>query len=1100
MRTEDFVDFVKTGAAVDRPPEREEGRAWKLVLSNLEGELAKYGYRLHILEDMPSYAAQDEVNKVIYLAMRRRGVPVSLEDRAWSGYHDLGHVVDARTDEEYLRDFRPTIHLEMACDKFGLDQTIALFERHGVAHSLHPQLWKERRYSTPQHTAEWLQNLGKGRGFTELDQEQVHAIADHLGVEWDNSPAFMADCQRAVGKQHLDDMDRPELWAVVQMMVRQVLGGHEKMAGKPRYLRERDPSTLKRPAEPKWRPGEPSRQDMQTWKRLEYLDSLDLEKKVREGGDRSQLRHSRHLLKNRAGPVEHRHRKLHELLQEKVRTGRPTEELDWHQQTLKNQRYHRDVVRPARRAGVSPVAFQKQRDAAAAKVKQEAAAKSAPAAKQVAAKVVASRPAPAAAPAAKQVAEKVVASRPTPAPTPTSAPPSAARGWRPTGRQVAIGGAAVGATALAGYGVHRLLRARRERHAREAAMQKQAFGFIRAKGGISNAPTEQYRGSPMHRAWSALRRGRTAAADAGQDQRMVHAPAALQQQIRRFGSPQGAAQVESGGKIFKLPKPPAPPKPPGQAKTAAVKITSPPKRNRKEFPYQGTCTFQGIKINIENKRGSVRKGKGPKGKEWRTVMPHHYGEVPRSLGADGDPVDVYVGPNEKSDIVYIVHQMKAPGFKVFDEDKVMLGFTSAKEAKREYLRAYDNPKFFGSLSACSVEDFKKALRNRSVRGKRISTALVMAKVAKGRKKALTAQERFVLSRTPRKKEASELLAKTRWRDRPKVLREHLEKAIPQHLPEHTKLHKVETYRGLGFMSPKATIHLRTDGDKNPFQEDDHAFSYGTADLTLKKKLLRGKWHVEADSMYLKPEFRRRGIGAAGMKGIAQAGKSLGATHVGAEADDQGKAVWAKTPGIRFGSRAERRRIRKEHNRGAAKDGKPLLGKDFRPSDVPSEFLHKYQPSSMFLRYHLPLQKKAAVHPSKIHGKGFFTDEPVKKGKPIAVAFDERGMQSPEGRKTNHSYEPNAEIKKKGKARYLVALRELEAGEEVTVDYRKIYIPERGLVGVAPKKGLAKDKTGRGILPKQMDTNANKLLKSVRRQGRPKPIRYKKRQGWARKGT
>ena len=156
-----------------------------------------------------------------------------------------------------------------------------------------------------------------------------------------------------------------------------------------------------------------------------------------------------------------------------------------------------------------------------------------------------------------------------------------------------------------------------------------------------------------------------------------------------------------------------------------VRLGPPPKRNRKQWPYQGTINFRGLDILVENKRGTDRVWTDENSNETgRTRMHHHYGEVRRTMGPDGDPVDVFVGPDAGSDVVYIVHQMKRPKYKEYDEDKCMLGFRTAKEAKAAYLKHYDNPKFFGSMTTMSFDDFAKLLRRRDVRGKRITEALI----------------------------------------------------------------------------------------------------------------------------------------------------------------------------------------------------------------------------------------------------------------------------------------------------------------------------------------------------------------------------------------
>ena len=59
---------------------------------------------------------------------------------------------------------------------------------------------------------------------------------------------------------------------------------------------------------------------------------------------------------------------------------------------------------------------------------------------------------------------------------------------------------------------------------------------------------------------------------------------------------------------------------------------------------KGDIKLQGLDIAIENPRGSERTGTGPDGKQWSVELPAHYGFVRRTEGADGDQVDVYVGP------------------------------------------------------------------------------------------------------------------------------------------------------------------------------------------------------------------------------------------------------------------------------------------------------------------------------------------------------------------------------------------------------------------------------------------------------------------------
>ncbi len=118
--------------------------------------------------------------------------------------------------------------------------------------------------------------------------------------------------------------------------------------------------------------------------------------------------------------------------------------------------------------------------------------------------------------------------------------------------------------------------------------------------------------------------------------------------------------------------------------------------------------FAGFPIMIENPAGSVRCwGEGEHAGQ--TVMKYDYGYIAGALGVDGDEVDVYLGPDENAEWVYVVHQMKPPSFTVYDEDKCLIGFQSADAARAAYLSQYNDPRFFGGMSQMSVEQFRRAL-------------------------------------------------------------------------------------------------------------------------------------------------------------------------------------------------------------------------------------------------------------------------------------------------------------------------------------------------------------------------------------------------------
>jgi hypothetical protein len=119
------------------------------------------------------------------------------------------------------------------------------------------------------------------------------------------------------------------------------------------------------------------------------------------------------------------------------------------------------------------------------------------------------------------------------------------------------------------------------------------------------------------------------------------------------------------------------------------------------YPLQDRTTFQGLDISIENRVGSYRVDKQHDPPRWKTLMQCDYGYVKGSCGVDGDHVDVFLGPQPDATHAYIVRQLD-PATGAFDEQKVMLGFGSAREAKAKYLCHYDTPKFFGGLTAMAM--------------------------------------------------------------------------------------------------------------------------------------------------------------------------------------------------------------------------------------------------------------------------------------------------------------------------------------------------------------------------------------------------------------
>lgn len=92
-------------------------------------------------------------------------------------------------------------------------------------------------------------------------------------------------------------------------------------------------------------------------------------------------------------------------------------------------------------------------------------------------------------------------------------------------------------------------------------------------------------------------------------------------------------------------------------------------------------TVQEIEVTIESPAGSFRHGP-----DWIQKMANDYGYIEDTIGADGDEVDAFIGPNLESECIFIIEQVKENGD--FDEHKVMIGFSNMAEAKDAYHANY----------------------------------------------------------------------------------------------------------------------------------------------------------------------------------------------------------------------------------------------------------------------------------------------------------------------------------------------------------------------------------------------------------------------------
>ncbi|KFN19053.1 LPD38 domain-containing protein [Aeromonas bestiarum] len=121
---------------------------------------------------------------------------------------------------------------------------------------------------------------------------------------------------------------------------------------------------------------------------------------------------------------------------------------------------------------------------------------------------------------------------------------------------------------------------------------------------------------------------------------------------------------------------------------------------------KGHLTLQGLDIALENPKGSTRSGTDQDGKAWQSTMAHDYGYIKRTLGADGDHVDVFIGDQPDSETVFVVDQVDPKSGK-FDEHKVMMGFADEEAAREGYQANYEQGwQGLGSIKAMPVAEFK----------------------------------------------------------------------------------------------------------------------------------------------------------------------------------------------------------------------------------------------------------------------------------------------------------------------------------------------------------------------------------------------------------
>lgn len=118
--------------------------------------------------------------------------------------------------------------------------------------------------------------------------------------------------------------------------------------------------------------------------------------------------------------------------------------------------------------------------------------------------------------------------------------------------------------------------------------------------------------------------------------------------------------------------------------------------------------FEGLDISVEVPAGGYRRGVNKKtGEAWAHKIPDAYGYIKGTHSPDGEHLDCYLRKNPKKGAkVYVMHQLTVDGSR-FDEDKVMLGYSSKSEAIKAFKEVTFKPTtMYGGCTEFDMEHFQ----------------------------------------------------------------------------------------------------------------------------------------------------------------------------------------------------------------------------------------------------------------------------------------------------------------------------------------------------------------------------------------------------------
>lgn len=143
--------------------------------------------------------------------------------------------------------------------------------------------------------------------------------------------------------------------------------------------------------------------------------------------------------------------------------------------------------------------------------------------------------------------------------------------------------------------------------------------------------------------------------------------------------------------------------------------------------------WRGLEVAIECPAGTVRSGRDRNGVEWSIRMVYPYGYLVGTLGVDGDPFDVYVGPDADAPMVYVI-TTRVPGkWDQDDEQKAMIGFASEQDARAAFLRHYTDERFLGEVCPMPADEFVEKIRSTKSRPAMLKSVVLLRRGSAGKK-------------------------------------------------------------------------------------------------------------------------------------------------------------------------------------------------------------------------------------------------------------------------------------------------------------------------------------------------------------------------------